>query len=775
MSASRSGYPLGLLAIIALALALLPILLTARQAQAHARLLASDPPPGSVLLQAPAEIRLTFSEAIDPRFSRADLLTADGTPMPVAPLTTDPADTRTAIVRLEDAPSLAPGSYLLVWRVLSAVDGHVTTGTVAFSVGTGELPSGSSLTAAPGAADDLSWWRLVIRWLELSALMAVAGGFAFSALVARPAMNGAAEAEASEDAPLRQAWCRIWWPAVGILTATMVLSLIDRGLLATGATLRDPPPLDVYRRLLFDSTFGFTWLARLGLVAAMAFLMRVAGRQTASGWLGVGLAAAALLTSPVAGHPAAQPTPVRAVANAWLHLVASAVWLGGLCYLVVTLHAVTRASVGEAPATAARLIARFSRVALLAITVLLVSGVINGALHIAGPRAARDQTYGLVAMAKVVLVVPLLIAAGVNLLVNHPRLTLAIRTDDVAALSKHLHSVRTLATAELALGTLVIAAAAALTKLPPADAPLLTTVAAKTVTIDQRATAGDVDVWLLGRLTGSPDDRFTITLSQAGGQPPAGVQRLIVEAKVTPGGQDDGARVGDRFDAQPLPGSPGSYAFPAVRLGYQGLWELRVIVRRAGRLDEAVRFQVDTQEAGVPAPRAVADRWQMPRVPAAAWFFGVLAVFTVAVGVVGVRRLPGLEPIAAALLLTMTALIAAGFAVSAARQTVPETPGTALTNPVLPDDASIQRGAAVYAAYCLRCHGPAGTGVDSSDPAHAHGSAADLTDRRSRAKRDGDLYHAVTHGVPGSAMPAYEVALTEEERWDVINYVRSLQ
>jgi hypothetical protein len=65
--------------------------------------------------------------------------------------------------------------------------------------------------------------------------------------------------------------------------------------------------------------------------------------------------------------------------------------------------------------------------------------------------------------------------------------------------------------------------------------------------------------------------------------------------------------------------------------------------------------------------------------------------------------------------------------------------------------------------------------VETADPAHRHGSAADLTDWPSRSQRDGDLYHAISYGVPGTAMPAYDEALTEQERWDLVNYLRSLQ
>jgi len=57
---------------------------------------------------------------------------------------------------------------------------------------------------------------------------------------------------------------------------------------------------------------------------------------------------------------------------------------------------------------------------------------------------------------------------------------------------------------------------------------------------------------------------------------------------------------------------------------------------------------------------------------------------------------------------------------------------------------------------------------------HGH-SGANLLDRRTTSQRDGDLYWTVTEGVGGTEMPSYDQALTEEERWDLVNYLRSLE
>jgi putative copper export protein len=481
-----------------------------------------------------------------------------------------------------------------------------------------------------------------------------------------------------------------------------------------------------------------------------------------------------MLTLPFAGHAAGEPNRWFAVLTDWLHLVAAGLWLGCLPYLAVSIMALRRSSDAEAALIGAKLVTRFSAVALATMFTLLVTGIGNAALHVAGPRALRDQDYGVVLIAKHIVVMLVLIAAAVNLLVNRPRLTQFALLDQIEAIRRQLRATEFTVAVELVLGVAIVAAAAALTELPPADAPLTIDVAAKEVIVDQRGNAGDLNVWLLGRLNGDPDDRFTISVESSPGAAPEGIQRLIVESSLTSDTGDEQG-VGDRFDAVPLAGSPGSYQFPAVRLGLQGLWDLTLIVRRAGIEDVSITFPVDTREAGIPAPRLVSDNWRLPRFTPAAWGLFLLAGLIVVGGVIGAKRLPGLEPLAAALILTMVALIAGGFAVSAARQTIPVTDGTHLVNPMIDDSGSVQRGSAVYTANCLACHGPAGAGVESADPEHGHGAAADLTDNRTRSQRDGDLYWAITHGVAGSAMPAYDLALSDDERWDLVKYLRQLQ
>jgi len=113
-------------------LALIPVLLAlvAGPAFAHARLIRTAPRVGSTVRETPSELKLLFSEAIDPANSTVRLSGARGA-VPAGPLTLDPADRR--VVHLPIPRALSAGVYRVNWRVTS-VDSHRTEGDFRFRV-----------------------------------------------------------------------------------------------------------------------------------------------------------------------------------------------------------------------------------------------------------------------------------------------------------------------------------------------------------------------------------------------------------------------------------------------------------------------------------------------------------------------------------------------------------------------------------------------------------------------------------------------------------------
>jgi S-disulfanyl-L-cysteine oxidoreductase SoxD len=92
-------------------------------------------------------------------------------------------------------------------------------------------------------------------------------------------------------------------------------------------------------------------------------------------------------------------------------------------------------------------------------------------------------------------------------------------------------------------------------------------------------------------------------------------------------------------------------------------------------------------------------------------------------------------------------------------------------NPVAATPESIKRGAELFTVYCTPCHGSTGKG--DGLVAAKFVPAADLTNPDLQKVRT-DGYWQSYLGAGGAVMPSYGEALSPEERWDVVNFLRTL-
>ncbi|HET9855412.1 MAG TPA: c-type cytochrome, partial [Methylomirabilota bacterium] len=86
---------------------------------------------------------------------------------------------------------------------------------------------------------------------------------------------------------------------------------------------------------------------------------------------------------------------------------------------------------------------------------------------------------------------------------------------------------------------------------------------------------------------------------------------------------------------------------------------------------------------------------------------------------------------------------------------------------------SIANGAALYRQHCGTCHGAGGRG-DGPGGAGLPKPPADLTAPHTADHTAGDMFWWLTHGIPVGGMPPFGATLGEEERWDLINFIRAL-
>ncbi|HEX5807307.1 MAG TPA: cytochrome c [Anaerolineales bacterium] len=95
-------------------------------------------------------------------------------------------------------------------------------------------------------------------------------------------------------------------------------------------------------------------------------------------------------------------------------------------------------------------------------------------------------------------------------------------------------------------------------------------------------------------------------------------------------------------------------------------------------------------------------------------------------------------------------------------------------NPMPGDEASVARGATLFEIHCQMCHGQTGEGTGPIAAFLIKFKPANLTSPVVQSKSDGSIFLTITNGLEGR-MPPLNENLTVSERWDIVNFVRTLQ
>lgn len=360
------------------------LLAGAGPASAHAALRSTDPEDGSLLKSAPRHLTLSFTESVGLLDDSFRVLDPDGRRLRTGEPTHAQDGGETARVTLP--AKLVQGTYTVAWRVVSA-DSHPVSGAFTFSVGK------RSLAMAPvdtGPTEDPATKSLynIARYLAYLAAALLIGAATFMAVCRPP------------DAPVLARLLRTgWWT---LLAATLAL-LVLRGPYETGEAPLGALSADALTRTL-TSRPGVVLLARLALLlVAAVYLVRLSRRRRPYGWTGAVLAAGLAVTWAAGEHASAGIQVPAAMTSSALHLLATAVWLGGLTALLVTLY---RAHLTPAAVT------RFSRLAFASVTVLVVTGVYQSWRGLGSWDALTGTTYGRLLILKLAAVGLLLGAAA---------------------------------------------------------------------------------------------------------------------------------------------------------------------------------------------------------------------------------------------------------------------------------------------------------------------------------------------------------------------------
>ncbi len=585
----------GLLLLLLLAGA--STLLRPQTAEAHATLVRSDPAVAGGYADAPVSITLWFSESLEANYSHIDVLRSDGSRATLNSPVAMPDSTEPALQLLLDDP-LSAGAYTVVWSVLSAVDGHVSNGVFSFTVGDAALPGTDTEAALAASVTGDGPVPLaveaVVRWGSLLGGTLLVGALLFLPLILLPVTTAA-----GLPTPTRR-WRQLLGGAL-LLTVighvgAAVVQIMD-ATRSTSLSLLGEPLLT----LLGDTRFGALWLARGVVLLSLALLLwsLLRGRQVPGlrlrsriAWYhALGVGALLLLTTSLGSHAAARGGTLRwPIINDWLHLSAAAVWAGGLPALLLVLNGggATLSLQGRA-----RVIARFTRWALGALLVLIVSGVLAARQFVVSFDGITSTDYGRWFVVKLLVIVAAGGFGAWHLLVVRPSLLSGTAADATppqrAAAAHDARSMRWTLPVESTLAALAIAAAGVLTASIPASVVLESSGTAYGETrlsggesVTLRATPGQIGT-----------NEFSVFVDPGDDEDYPTIQRIYLEFS-----QPQRAPTPQRAQLQATP-DPFTFRGTGAYLALDGDWEVQVIVRRAGELDIVVPFAITADDDGL--------------------------------------------------------------------------------------------------------------------------------------------------------------------------------
>jgi copper resistance protein D len=221
----------------------------------------------------------------------------------------------------------------------------------------------------------------------------------------------------------------------------------------------DAATLDTLEAFFFETQFGPIVIARLILLAAGVLALALPRRLRFGVWLGVG--AGLLVDQAWLGHAAnggASLFGAVAILLYAIHVLSGAAWVGGLPILLLAL---AQRAPAKTPREIVTLLSRYSELATGAVTLIIASGGANALLRVQGHfMRFLGTSYGEILLVKLVLVALMLGLASYNRFIAMPRLAKAEPRPEFASLSRSIG-------VELALGLLVIGAAALLGITPP--------------------------------------------------------------------------------------------------------------------------------------------------------------------------------------------------------------------------------------------------------------------------------------------------------------------
>lgn len=498
-------------------------------AMAHAELESTTPDSGATVAVAPTSIKLRFTENIRLVVGGTRVLDTQALHHE-----SSPASASGAILSVPVGP-LATGTYLVVWRVVSA-DGHPIRGTFTFQVGTGPDAAALARLGKLGATEldgslsqpSVAITITVVRTLSFASLLVLLGAAGWYAYI---------RVSWGRD-NRRMIWAALWLQELSVLTLVML-----DGPYAGGQGFSA-----IANRLLLKGTLSSSTGRALLLRGIAATLLGVwlLGRRRFPGsrpdvGVSVVLGTLACLLVARAGHASVERlAPLASLLDA-IHVGAVGLWIGGVALVAVAFRDTGRDLLV--------VVQRFSALAGASVALMVATGAFASWRQVGGLQALRTTTYGQLLIVKVALVAALILLGG-----RHRRM--------LAAGATRLNTIRKGVVVEAVAAVVVLGLTAAISTTVPAR-----TAVAKPVTVTVTGASTRVDITVDPGRSGTNEIHLYVF-----GR--SGVPIRVAEVQATLSHPATGATM----DLRLRNAGPGHKQALGTRLPFSGTWQIQTRV-----------------------------------------------------------------------------------------------------------------------------------------------------------------------------------------------------
>ena len=739
--------------------------------RAHANQINSNPAPKSELDTSPVRVIVWFSEPIEESFSVVTVLNSAAERVDLDDSARDPSEPSAISIGL---PPLENGTYTVVWKNLSSVDGHKVIGSFVFSVGE-PLSAGAQLEAVeqPLLQSVADPW---LRWLVFLGAAIVTGGFVFELIIGVPVVYGESAKESWQSAGvvMSAVWSRFALVGLAVLIIAMLGQLLQQVSVVSGNSAF-APDLNVLRSVALESGWGRLWTYRLIAALGIGVLFFVAKRMSAPvegfedededkgtliGDSAIAQAAAVfgivfLGLISASSHNAASASDIKtfAVTTDVVHLVAAMIWLGGIAYLAISVPVLIR-ELGTSGAAEIlnSAIPRFTVLGLLSAGVLITTGIFSSYMQVTIP-AATATPYGWFLVGKLSLIVALFAVAGYNGF----KLAKRIGSGGENRFGRSL-------LVEVVIAGLVLVAVGWLGSLEPARqyAGRVGIGAADKVAYQDQADDTEFDIKISPAEVGEND--VIVRIAKLNGEAIENAVDVRVRLKFV---DDD---LGEPLVSLRDTGA-GIWRLDDAQLNIAGEYQAEVLVQRPDAFDARTAFRFDAR-SNTTAADAI-----KPDADTAGLLFGlqllIIGGLVIAIGVRGniARSLFGAVSPQRTLYAPGIAVAVLGLLLILNTQVLRIGLAEDTRNPFPPTAESVTAGQLLYAATCATCHGVSGFG-DGLAGVGLPKSPADLF-VHVPLHSDTILFEFIRDGIASAGMPGQADNLSENEMWHLVNYLRA--